>query len=179
MAAHIADAGDAAVRRSADRVLLSSAAVFVMTSVHHAYGAYVYDTAWRYHAVVVSGIALCLIAVTLRFSRTRSGTAVGAISSLCFLIINALLFLGFGIFEGGYNHVLKDALYFTNVSPEIMHRLFPPEIYEMPNDALFEATGVLQVVPGVLIGYYLFRFGQERQQSTSPVTRRAGERLRV
>jgi hypothetical protein len=31
-----------------------------------------------------------------------------------------------------------------------MTRLFPPPTYELPNDAFFEITGILQVVPAAL-----------------------------
>lgn len=77
-------------------------------------------------------------------------------------------FLGFGVFEGVYNHGVKDALYFAHASPDLMLRLFPPPTYEMPNNAFFEITGVLQIVPGIVTGHYLYRFLSER-----PMLRRA------
>ena len=61
-----------------------------------------------------------------------------------------------GLFEGIYNHVLKNILYFTGSSRAILDNLFQPGIYEMPNDFLFEFTGILQgviVVP--LIGQFI------------------------
>ena len=45
-----------------------------------------------------------------------------------------------------------------------MRRLFPPPTYEMPNNAFFEVTGVLQIVPGIAIGYCLYRFLAEQQK---------------
>ncbi|WP_437733287.1 hypothetical protein [Sorangium sp. So ce1335] len=52
-----------------------------------------------------------------------------------------------GVYEGFYNHVLKDALYFLAPGSRAFVRLFPPPLYEVPDNALFEITGVLQVVP--------------------------------
>ena len=72
-----------------------------------------------------------------------------------------------GFFEGGYNHVLKDVLHFGGASPALMRRLFPPPRYELPDDAFFEVTGVLQVVPAAITGYYLCRFVQERLRGTT------------
>jgi hypothetical protein len=47
------------------------------------------------------------------------------------------------------------------------------EPYEMPNDLLFEATGVLQVVPAVLAAYHLVDFMRgPRNRSTSRAARR-------
>ena len=43
--------------------------------------------------------------------------------------------LGIGTYEGGYNHGLKDALYFSGATAELMNRLFPAPTYEMPNDS--------------------------------------------
>ena len=52
-------------RRAERRALMSAVAVAVATSVHHAYGAIIYHTPWRYDAVAVSAgtIALLLAAV--------------------------------------------------------------------------------------------------------------------
>ncbi len=36
-----------------------------------------------------------------------------------------------------------------------MHRLFPSDLYEAPNDVVFELTGVLHVVPATLATWRL------------------------
>ena len=54
------------------------------------------------------------------------------------------------MFEGVYNHAIKLLLFFGGAAPETMHRLFPPPTYEMPSDVLFEVTGVLQFVAGLI-----------------------------
>ena len=76
---------------------------------------------------------------------------------MAFCLVDALIpVLGIGFFEGGYNHVLKNALYFSGASPPLLARLFPPPVYELPNDGLFEATGILQFVVGLVAGYRLY-----------------------
>lgn len=52
---------NADLRRAERRALFAAAAVSVATSVHHVYGAIVYHTPWRYHAVAVSAGAFALI----------------------------------------------------------------------------------------------------------------------
>jgi hypothetical protein len=158
-------------RQLVRRALASSVAVFVLTSIHHGYGAYLYQTPWRLHAAIVSGGATLLMAGLLTLFRSRH---VGTVARWGFVIVGLLVsFLGFGIFEGGFNHVVKNVLYLSNASPGFMGRLFPPGLYEMPNDALFEVTGVLQIVPGVLTGYYLFELARNiRQGRATPAEER-------
>jgi hypothetical protein len=54
-------------------------------------------------------------------------------------------------------------------------RLFPPPKYELPNDAFFEITGVLQVVPAALAAAKLYRLARSRRaaRSTRQLTPRA------
>lgn len=58
--------------------------------------------------------------------------------------------------EGLYNHVVKNALYWIGL-PGPWTRLFPPPTYEMPNDLLFEVTGILQVLPAAMAAHGLRR----------------------
>jgi hypothetical protein len=140
------------------RVLVSALALFVVTSIHHGYGAYVYNSPWRLHAVLVSGVTVLVLAGLQTAFRSSSRTLIGKTARGAFVVVGTVvLFLGFGVFEGGYNHVVKDILYFSNVSPELLRRLYPSSLYELPNNVLFEVTGVLQIVPGIAIGYYLYR----------------------
>jgi hypothetical protein len=39
----------------------------------------------------------------------------------------------------------------------LMHRLFPPPTYEMPDDVFFEVTGVLQLFAVLPAIYYTYR----------------------
>ena len=138
------------------RVLASSVAVFTLTSIHHSYGAYVYDTPWRLHAVMVSGAVTLLMAGLLKVSQFSGAPRRANAATYAFVVVGLLvMFVGFGMFEGGYNHLVKDILYFSNVSPELMRQLYPAGRYELPNDSFFEITGVLQILPGAFTGSYL------------------------
>jgi len=129
----------------------------LLTSVHHVYGAYIYTTPWRYHVLFITGPAALVIAGSLALFHARAAglpnTLARWLLALTALVVPVLLF---GVFEGFYNHVLKDVLYFAGASAEQMTRLFPPPRYEMPDDALFEITGVLQVVPAALAARHLY-----------------------
>lgn len=148
--------------RAANGATLGSVAVLAVTAIHHVYGAYIYNTPWRVHAAVVAGLATALIAASGQFLRRQlSVAASGVFIAVTFLVP----FLGFGVFEGIYNHALKVALYCAHVSPTLMVRLFPPPTYELPSNAFFEITGVLQALPGLMTGYYLYRFVRGLQNS--------------
>jgi len=63
------------------------------------------------------------------------------------LLILVVPVLAIGGFEGGYNHVLKNILYFA-AGPNVARSVFSGSAYEMPNDAFFEITGILQFFLG-------------------------------
>lgn len=127
------------------RVVWSALAVLLLTDLHHAYGAYVYHTPWRNHVVVLSLPAMAIIL----WSRSRS---------MLVAVTLVVPLLGIGAFEGFYNHLVKDVLYFGGASQALMTRLYPPPTYEMPSDAFFESTGVLQAFLGAITAWHLHRF---------------------
>lgn len=147
------------------RALLAGSTVFVLTSIHHVYGAILYDTPYRYHAAVLAAVAVIVMLGALRASRARPTSATGRAAWWAFWGVNATIFvLLFGAFEGLYNHTLKDALYFGGMPVARMRVLFPARIYELPNDWFFEVTGVLQVAPAAVTAYYLDRLLRRRRR---------------
>ncbi len=125
--------------------------ILVLTSVHHAFGAYIYATPWRLHVVALSLAAAAAIGVAAGVVRRHQAGIAGTIAFwiLCAVTL-AFPFGMIGLFEGGYNHVLKDVLYFGGASQDVMRMLFPAPAYEMPNSIFFELTGVAQLVPAVV-----------------------------
>jgi hypothetical protein len=125
--------------------------ILVLTSVHHAYGAYIYASPWRLHVValaITAATAIGTAAAILRRYQTRiAGTF--AFWSLVAVTL-AFPFAMIGFFEGGYNHLLKDALYFGGASRELLQTLFPAPAYELPDSLFFELTGVAQLIPAVV-----------------------------
>jgi hypothetical protein len=129
--------------------LIGALATFALTSAHHSYGAVRYATPWRHHATiaaVLSGAAL--VALYLVHRRLPPAARAARLAGWLFaavVLVHAVLLIG--LFEGVYNHVLKDALWLGGAPDALLVRLFPPPTYELPNDLLFEASGVLQVIP--------------------------------
>jgi hypothetical protein len=132
-------------------------AILILTSVHHAYGAYIYGTPWRLHIVPIAALAATLI-VGARVVLRRASPGVA--STLAFWVFSAVTLIFpvvvIGLFEGGYNHAVKDVLYFGGAPMDVMRALFPPPAYELPNDVLFEVTGVLQFAIAVVAGYHVY-----------------------
>lgn len=150
-------------RRAERRALVAAITVAVATSVHHVYGAIVYDTPWRYAAVAVSVGTIVLLSAALRVSRAAGDTALGRAAWWTFWGVNAVVFvLLLGAFEGLYNHVVKDLLYFGGAPLSVLRALFPAPRYELPNNWFFEITGVVQVVFATMAGIQLGRLLSHR-----------------
>jgi len=145
------------------RVTWYALAVLLLTTVHHVYGAYVYHTPWRLHVAFVSGFAATAIVGSLLVLRGHTDDVVRRVAFWTFVGVTLVIpVAAIGLFEGGYNHALKDALYFAGASPSLMTQMFPPPTYELPNDAFFEITGVMQVIPASLTGWFLYRLVRSR-----------------
>jgi hypothetical protein len=137
------------MKQEVTRVSRLSVALLVLTSIHHAYGAIVYNTPWRLHVLMISVPVIIFTAVFYyRFLkkeiRTRS-IFFGVYLVLTLVASVALI----GLFEGVYNHLFKNALFYTGADSQTLTFLFPPPAYEMPNDFWFEFTGVLQGIVAI------------------------------
>ncbi|WP_342375816.1 hypothetical protein NVS55_31660 [Myxococcus stipitatus] len=140
------------------RSALASGGVLLMTSVHHVYGALRYETPWRLHMVAVSALTALGLVGTLSLFRARPEGGLGTAALGFFALLTLALPVGMiGTYEGLYNHVLKNILFFGGASASLLHTLFPPPVYELPNDFFFELTGNLQVVPAALSFLFLSR----------------------
>jgi hypothetical protein len=134
-------------------------AILLLTSVHHAYGAYVYDTPWRLHAAIVAGLVVIALWGMTFMHRSRPAGPARTAAAVAFCVVDFIVpVAGIGLFEGGYNHVLKNLLYFGGAAPLLMSRLFPPPAYELPNDLFFEGTGCMQLVVGLFAAYRLHAY---------------------
>ena len=130
----------------------------LLTSVHHAYGAYIYDSPWRLHVVAYSIVAAIVIGAASAAHRKHDTSVAGSIAFWVFCATTLAFPFGMiGFFEGAYNHVLKNVLYFGGVSPQLMQTMFPAPTYELPNNGVFEVTGMAQIVPAVVGILHLFR----------------------
>jgi hypothetical protein len=137
---------------------LAGAATLALTSVHHVYGAILYGTPERYHAVVISAVAMAIMAAGLLAHRWTPGRVTGRVGWWGFWLTTAAVpVLLFGGVEGLYNHGVKVVAFYAGVPEATLLRMYPYDIVELPNDFIFEATGVLQVVPALVAGYHLVR----------------------
>lgn len=122
------------------KVVLYANSLLLLTSIHHVYGAYIYDSPWRLHILGFSiPIFVFNMWVLPRILIRKK------IMAYLFWSINILLTVcQIGLFEGLYNHLIKVILFYSGTSETVMASLFPPPNYEMPNDFFFELTGILQ-----------------------------------
>ncbi len=124
-----------------------SIALMVLTSIHHVYGAFRYHTPWRLHVLLLSIPVIILTIVIDRVVRRRA--KISAFVFWAFFTITLVPSISLiGFYEGIYNHILKNILFYGGADINVLHTLFPPPKYEMPNDVWFEITGVLQ---GILV----------------------------
>ena len=131
------------------KVALYGTSLMIMTSLHHMYGAFHYDTPWRLHMLFFSLPVVLLNWLAIKWpSRSR-------LLYPAFCLANFILSIWFvGLYEGVYNHLAKNLLFFSGINAQIMASLFPPPMYEMPNDFFFEFTGILQALLVFPLGYY-------------------------
>ncbi len=143
------------LKTTQSKVSLYSNILMGLTSVHHVYGAMVYHTPWRLHILFIS---VPVIIATLLLNRL----VLISCKSLWTWMYGLLIFLAsvllIGSYEGLYNHVLKNILYFGGLSAGGMAVLFPPGMYELPNDVFFEITGMLQGIVVIPLAIHFMRW---------------------
>lgn len=158
------EADSAELRRTERRALLAGSAVLALTAVHHVYGAIRYHTPERYHAAAIGVVALIVMYRALSNSRERAGRGAEKAWWVFWGVNATIAVLLFGVFEGLYNHLVKVALYYGGASMGLMRTLYPAPMYEMPNDAFFEVTGVLQALPAAVAAYHLIKLLSARRR---------------
>ncbi|GII78060.1 hypothetical protein Sru01_30420 [Sphaerisporangium rufum] len=126
------------------RVLVWCAVNALNTTVHHLYGAEIYHTPGRHHAVILAGALLAVITVGLELARFGDGGVARAGRWVYHLGALGGFVLAFGAFEGLYTHVIRP----------LLDGGYPPG---EPFDPLFQATGVLHIVPAAVLAVILAR----------------------
>lgn len=123
-----------------------TAALGILTCLHHVYGGIVYSTSWRINDIIggIAFLILCYV-LYLRYTQTQSKPIL-----MWYLAISTVIFaLAIGMYEGLYNHILKNILYFGGLDRNIWAILFPAPLYEVPSNWLFEISGIAQALLGV------------------------------
>jgi peroxiredoxin len=131
---------------------------------------------------VVYFAALLAIAIVaaLWLASSRRDSLGGA--RLAAVAILALPVAGIGFYEGGYNHVLKNLVYFAFGRAQAV-AIFPAPTYEMPNDLFFELTGVAQFPLSIMTAIRTLALLREarrmRRSADESPGRRSARRLRT
>ncbi|MET8992495.1 hypothetical protein ABZW49_44215 [Nonomuraea wenchangensis] len=139
------------------QVLAWCSANALITTVHHVYGAVIYGTPGRYHAVLAAALLLALDVAAYAWARRPAGDdAVARVAWWIHWSVSLVGFvLSFGLFEGLYTHVLSPLLQGGYVTPG------------QPFDLFFQATGVLHVLPAAVTALLLVRLLRERGQAVT------------
>lgn len=149
-------------------------ALMILTSIHHVYGAVIYNTPWRMHVLLIS-VPVILLSVTFIYLDERLKISTKPLFLwLYLLIVFAISVCLIGSFEGIYNHLLKNVLFFAGAGKELLLQMFPPPKYEMPNDLFFELTGNVQAVVAVFLIYFFIKVVKERISDHSQVSMSEG-----
>ena len=114
--------------KTSTKTLLASAGVLILTVIHHLYGAAIYATPWRHHVAVIVLPVLLVLIFAYGLHQWRPLTLPGKISMWLFMVLILLFSVGLiGLYEGGYNHLVKNVLFFGGVPRRTLARAaFPP-----------------------------------------------------
>lgn len=129
--------------------LLSIALTVILASITHAYE-------FGHHAFIAGFILITLISTfNIIYQRTRN-----KVSHVFYVLLNTLVIIGFGLFNGFWNHAFKVFLYYLHNEylPPILAKLFmTPQI----GSFFFEGVGILTFVMSVFAAYYGYKFMKE------------------
>lgn len=130
-------------------LLLTAAAETALVVGHFAYGARIYDDPTRYHVVMPAIVALLVatsLGVYLRCKPSRSLLRF-------FAVAVAVPFIGvFGLYHGAFGHGLKLVLFEAGVPLERLLAIFDSPDFAVPNDAIFELSGLGSFLVSLVVG---------------------------
>jgi len=134
-----------------------------LTIFHHFYGSVIYPQVFRAYVAYGSIAVVLLEYVIYQNYRKASAGRKKIVYYLLFQVLTLFVsIVSIGFFEGGYNHFLKNLLYFTRVRTSLFSQLFPPPIYEIPGNFVFEFTGILQFIIAIYALVFLLRHYNEQ-----------------
>ncbi|MFD7323169.1 hypothetical protein ACFV9D_19070 [Streptomyces sp. NPDC059875] len=131
-------------------VFASCAAQVVITTVHHVRGALVFDTPGRYHSILIALILLAVPATAYALGRATTGTR----QDVAWWTFWATTLVGFAVVFGAVEGVT------THVITPVLRRGYPSD---EPFDLVFEATGILHILPAVITATLLIRLARSRR----------------
>ena len=93
----------------------------------------------------IPAFVLLILAMLFLLRRFADRTTT-TIAAWVVLLGGVVFQTGFTSFECVYSHILKNVLYFGGASKQVLERLFPAPAYHLPDNLLFELTGIAQIV---------------------------------
>ncbi len=153
-----ADALPSSVTGATKKVLLAVVVQGAITILHFLYGVRVYEDRGRLHIVVPALVALAMVvALAVLFVRRPGALTLALLLTVSFVPFVAV----FGLVHGGYHHVLKLILFHAGASKETLESLFMSPDYVLPDDLVFEVSGVLGLVAAAFVGHRMIRLFRE------------------
>ena len=149
-------------------ILDGALATLFLFTAHHAYGAIHYGTPWRMHGALLAIPLALVLSLSARLASRGQATRAGQAANVLFTSLVVTILLAIGMYEGFYNHVLKNVLFFAGAPPGLFRTLFPAPLYELPDDLWFELSGVLQVLPAVWTAGAVLRLARPASREVHP-----------
>jgi putative ABC transport system permease protein len=171
----------AGISRPLSLLILAVSLATVAVIGHFMYGANLYDDPSREH-VVAPALVIWLISVVLAgLYFWRPGPAL-----LGLLIAEVdVFYIGlFGVYHGAINHGLKLILFFGGMDPSRLAQIFESPDFRVPDDVLFELSGLSTFVIAVAVAHLLVRlhrFSRSRtaERRAKPIVNMGGLALRM
>lgn len=139
--------------RSTILATLGAMGVLAMTSIHHAYGAIVFETPYRWHIIFISIPVALVILATARVARSGGSAMISRVASWLYLgLVVLFVIAAIGIYEGGYNHLIPNIQYVLGVEHPLRE-----DLYEAPDDLFFQLTGIAQFALAMLTAWWLWK----------------------
>jgi hypothetical protein len=135
-----------------------------VTIGHFAHGAHVYEDPSRYHIVAPALVALTLSLLLAGVYAWRPSRAW----LWALVVVVGVPFVGmFGLYHGGFSHALKLIMYAAGTSPERLAEIFDSPDFAVPNDGVFEVTGLLTLFASLVIVHLFVRLVRASKRSRS------------
>jgi hypothetical protein len=162
------------------RIAIAFGCQIALSSVHHIYGGFVYQSAFRlFMPFIAVGEWLVVMGLLSWYRRTRRSIALTLFSTAA-----ALVGIVQGLVHVVYGHAYKNILFAAGIPRHSVTTFFRPltpnDFVYPPNDIFFEGTGLLQLVTIALIArftYCLLRKANSYSAGSKAVDHHAGEGL--
>lgn len=158
--------------RAAKALTIAAAVETAITIGHFVYSARLYGEPGRLHVVEPALVTIAIVAALAALFVWRPGRILSTALSL---VTGVMYVAVFGVFHGGYSHLLKNILFFAGAPDETLEWLFMSPDYARPDNVAFEASGILGLVAAAFVAFWLARLVRETWHRTErePVERRS------